>query len=87
MDQLYDYMKAHSKADVVDVRPALIAARADDVPDTGDLVYFPLGTHWSRRGAIVAYNAIADRVRACLPAMPSWPLSGYNAYVVATSRL
>lgn len=61
MDQLFEYLRAHSQADVLDLRPALIADRANDRP--GDHVYFPLGTHWGKRGAIAGYHAIAAHLR------------------------
>ena len=50
--------------DVLDLRDACQAARADDDPATLDFVYHPSGTHWSARGVAVAYRTILDRLQA-----------------------
>jgi hypothetical protein len=65
LDQLMDHMREHSDADVFDIRPALRAERAHDAP--GDYVYYELGSHWQRRGAIAGYNAIAAHLRPRFP--------------------
>ena len=49
---------------VVDVRPAMRAAKA------GDRLYHMTDTHWNERGAFVAYQQIIAAVRAQLPAVP-----------------
>lgn len=43
---------------LLDLRPALTAARAGDAPF--DHVYYELGTHWNGRGNYVAYASILD---------------------------
>jgi len=73
IDQLFAYLAKNSTADVLDIRPALIADRANDRP--GDRVYFELGTHWQKRGAIVGYNAIAEHLQRRLPKLRTWPVA------------
>jgi hypothetical protein len=65
MDQLVEYMKQHSDLEILDLRPALRAARGEDSP--GNYLYFPLGTHWNGRGSYVSYREIIDRLGRSLP--------------------
>jgi hypothetical protein len=51
-DQLVDYLHAHSELPVVDLRPALLAAKG------GDRLYHLTDTHWNDRGAFVGYQEI-----------------------------
>lgn len=53
----------------LDLRPPLRAAKAEDRPR--DHAYFPLGTHWTDRGAAAGVAAIGERVRA-LPQRAPW---------------
>lgn len=52
MDQLLDYLRDRSTVNFIDLRPALLQAKS-----TG-LIYQPRDTHWTDRGAIVAYEQI-----------------------------
>ena len=65
LDQLVKYMREHSDLDILDLRPALRAARSEDAP--GDYLYFQLGTHWNGRGSYVAYRELIDRVGKVIP--------------------
>lgn len=67
MDQILDYVRSHTRVDVLDLRPALVAARAQ-----GD-VYYRTDTHWNERGAYVAYGAIMDRLRQWQPDLQDFP--------------
>lgn len=58
MDQLLEYLRTHSKVDVVDLRPALLDEKRKDDPTTDDFVYYPLGTHWTTRGGLRAVNEL-----------------------------
>lgn len=73
-DQLYG-----SLADtgfVVDVRPALSAAKAREQ------VYFKTDTHWNDRGAHVAYETIVRAARAQVPAIPpAWTREDFEPAV------
>jgi hypothetical protein len=56
---------------VVDVRPALFAAKRD-----GD-VFLHLDTHWNEMGAYVAYHEIATAIAASMPALRPAPLADF----------
>lgn len=56
-DQIMDYFAEHSDIEIIDLRPALIAASATEQ------VYFRHDTHWNSRGAWAAYQEIIQHVR------------------------
>jgi len=61
MDQLLAWMREYGRADLLDMRPAFLAAKKDD---TGPLdpLYTPYGTHWTSRGVYTAYAAIVGHL-------------------------
>jgi hypothetical protein len=67
LDQLLAHMEARSEVRVLDVREPLRAAKADDRAD--DYLYYPHGTHWSERGALVGYREILATIA---PGMQRW---------------
>ncbi len=62
-DQVFAAL-AGTGVSTVDVRPALLAARARE------RIYFLTDTHWNDRGAFVAYQQIIAAVRRQVPAVP-----------------
>ena len=64
-DELLEHLERHSDVPVLDLRPALLAEKQNDAP--GDYVYYPLGTHWTHRGAFVATREIVERLRPAVP--------------------
>lgn len=61
---------------LVDVRPALYAAKARE------RLYFKTDTHWNDRGAWVAYAAIVSAARAQVPAIPpAWRRDDFDPTV------
>jgi len=66
VDQLAQYLKEHSDVRFVDLRAALRRARAADDGAGGDFAYYPLGTHWTLRGAAAA---IEDLLAAAAPGL------------------
>jgi alginate O-acetyltransferase complex protein AlgJ len=62
-DQLIAYMHAHSTVEIVDLRPAVIAAKSTD------LLYHRYDTHWNDRGGLVGYQQIANRLREWWPTL------------------
>jgi len=61
-DQLYDALTPDDFT--VDVRPALMRARATE------RIYHQTDTHWNDRGALLAYQTIIEAVRRQVPATP-----------------
>ena len=63
LDQLLDYMKEHhSPVQLLDLRPALLAAKRDGVR-----LYHKTDTHWNDRGAWIGYQAVMAAVRKDVP--------------------
>jgi len=68
-DQLVAEIAAGGPCTVIDLRPALKAARALD--RSGDPACYPFGTHWTPRGAFAASRAIAAALARELPQFPA----------------
>jgi alginate O-acetyltransferase complex protein AlgJ len=60
-DQLIAHMRERSTVDILDLRPALIAAKSSG------LLYHLYDTHWNDRGALVGYQQIAMRLHSWYP--------------------
>ena len=73
LDQFVDYMKAHSRVNVVDLRPALFAAKRT-AP-----AYQMTDFHWNGFGAYAGYRALMEQ----LPGRTPVPWESF----VATNRL
>jgi len=63
LEQLKAALAARSGIELVDLRPALRRSAAGGVP-----VWYRTDTHWNARGVAEAYPALADRIRALVPA-------------------
>lgn len=70
LDQLSAWLAAHSQLEVLDLRPALVAAKVGDAP--GDWLYNRLGTHWNARGSLVAYREITMALAAAVRGLRPW---------------
>ena len=75
-DQLLDYMKQHSQARILDLRPALREARQQRQ------VYYATDTHWNPYGIWAGYQAIIGALQQDFPVLQPHPLSDYQ--VVST---
>jgi hypothetical protein len=62
IDQLVSAAQARGLDNLLDLTAAVWDAKAQDRGD--DLVYYPLGTHWTQRGALAAGVALVERLRA-----------------------
>jgi hypothetical protein len=82
LEQLTAHLKRHSSVRIVDLRPDLMEAKAADGP--GDLTYYPLGTHWTERGAMAAYRRLGQELAECVPAYRGQ--STTNFQLVATDN-
>lgn len=65
LDQLAAHLRARSRVEFLDLRPAMLAEKRNDRP--GDYVFAPLGSHWTERGAFAGYRAIVERLQTCHP--------------------
>lgn len=70
-DRFQAYMSQHTTIPVVDVRKALLAAKRDHV------LYQQTDTHWNEFGALVATQALVNRLRQDFPLLPVARLSDF----------
>jgi hypothetical protein len=68
LDQLIAYLEAHSQTRILDLRPALMAARQTEQ------VYYKTDTHWNEAGAYVAYAEILRKL-----GLTPYPLSDFES--------
>jgi hypothetical protein len=74
LDQLLDHLRRRSDVAVLDLRPALTAARGTEA---GPL-YLRRDTHWNDRGAFAAYRAICGGLARDFPGLTPWPREGFE---------
>ena len=72
LDQLVNYMRAHSTVDLLDLRPVLI-----DAKKSGS-VFLKTDTHWNNFGAFVAYQALIRSLHCELPGLHPLPLDAFD---------
>lgn len=71
LDELVEYLKDHTKVEVVDIRQALLAAKLKE------RVYHRTDTHWNEYGAFVAYRQIMKPVVEWFPSLRMQNLDYY----------
>jgi alginate O-acetyltransferase complex protein AlgJ len=64
LDQLVGYLQERSRVSVVDLRPALLAAKGPGVE-----LYHYTDTHWNLRGSFVGYREIAGALSKWFPSI------------------
>lgn len=67
LDRLYAALAAYPDLNVIDLRPALGAAK------TRGRLYYKTDSHWNFRGAAVGYEQLAAVVKTVLPGFPAVP--------------
>lgn len=72
LDQLAERLR-QSNLDFVDPRAELLKAK-----ERGLRVYFEGDSHWTQRGALVAYSLVMDHVRKTFPSVPAKTLEDYD---------
>jgi hypothetical protein len=70
--QLVRYLAQHSQADVLDLRPLLVGAKAQGQ------TYWRTDTHWSNEGERVGYDAILARLASWFPQLAARPDSTFK---------
>lgn len=81
IDQLVDYLHEHSTVRVLDLRPALIEAKANE------RIYHRTDTHWNDRGAFVGYREIVASLAGDVPGLVDAPMTEYEPREVASQGL
>ena len=81
IDQLVAHLRTHSTVRVLDLRPALLAAKS------GERIYHRTDTHWNDRGAFVGYQQIVDALAADVPALRRPARSAFDPRVVRSDGL
>jgi hypothetical protein len=71
LDQLLAYLRAHTTVTVVDLRPALLAAKAQE------RVYQKTDTHWNERGAFIAYQELFKPIHVWFPRVRALPRQAF----------
>ncbi len=72
IQQLAQYMKAHSTVEVLDLSEPLIEAKKIRVD------YLNTDTHWNRFGGFIAYRALVEALSRQLPGLEPLPLDAYK---------
>jgi alginate O-acetyltransferase complex protein AlgJ len=67
LDQLVSYLHEHGTAQILDLRPALLAAKDERQ------IYYATDTHWNDYGAFVAYNEILSALGKTFPNLQAHP--------------
>jgi alginate O-acetyltransferase complex protein AlgJ len=73
-DRFKAYMAQHTTIPVVDVRKALISAKADRT------TYYQTDTHWNEYGSLITTLTLVNRIREDFPQIPVPRLSDYHIY-------
>lgn len=81
IDQVVAYLSAHSTVRVLDLRPALIEAKATE------RIYHRTDTHWNDRGAFVGYRAIVDSLSDDVPGLADASTTEYEPREVPSPGL
>jgi alginate O-acetyltransferase complex protein AlgJ len=81
IDQLVSHLREHSTVRVLDLRPALLAAKARE------RLYHRTDTHWNDRGAFVGYQSIVDALREEFPTLQPRSRTAFESRVVRSAGL
>jgi hypothetical protein len=63
LEQLTEYLQKNGQTHLLDLRPALMAAKAERE------IYYATDTHWNDYGAFIAYTAIMDELHKTYPSL------------------
>ena len=81
VDQLVSYLRQRSTVRVLDLRPALLAAKPRE------RLYHRTDTHWNDRGALVGYESIISALAEELPALVPVARSAFEPRIVRSAGL
>jgi hypothetical protein len=72
LEQLTSYLQAHGETQILDLRPALTAAKAEHE------LYYATDTHWNGYGSYLAYSAILNELQRTFPNLRARPASDFK---------
>ena len=72
LEQMTSYLRAHGKTQILDLRPALTAAKAEHE------IYYATDTHWNGYGTYIAYSAIMNELNKAFPNLAPRPVSDFK---------
>ncbi len=71
LDQVISYLKTNGNTQIIDLRPALSAARSERE------MYYATDTHWNDYGAYLTYSILLDQLDEKYPNLSPRPLSDF----------
>jgi len=80
-DQALEYLRAHGKAQLVDLRPALLNAKAERQ------IYYATDTHWNDYGAYIVYSALMSEMQKTHPSLAAHPATDFKPMTEAPDLL
>ena len=78
LDQFIHHMRAHSTVEVLDLRPALLAAKRDA------RTYLLTDSHWNALGAFAGYQAVVRAISRQWPGLEPLPLEAFGQSIEDT---
>jgi hypothetical protein len=72
LDQMVTYLQEHGQTQLIDLRPALLAAKSERE------IYYATDTHWNDYGAYIAYAALMDELHKTYPNLVAHPASDFK---------
>lgn len=72
LDQLIDYLHQHGQTQILDLRPALLAAKSERE------IYYATDTHWNDYGAFIAYQQVMNALQKTHPNLVPRPQSDFK---------
>jgi hypothetical protein len=80
LDQLVGYLRANSRLEVLDVRPALMEAKRQG------RLFLQTDTHWNDLGVFIAYGQIMERLHAWFPELAARSIAEFNVSFASLSH-
>lgn len=81
LEQLTDYLRQNGQTQLLDLRPALMAAKAERE------IYYATDTHWNDYGAYIAYAAILTELHKTVPSLSPHPQTDFKVVTRAPEQL
>jgi len=81
LEQLTAYLAQHGQSQILDLRPALLAAKSERE------IYYATDTHWNDYGAYLAYSAIMTELHQTYPDLSPRPQADFKVVTRAPELL